>query len=46
VRSTGVDVETASSASSEVASFTCTVPEPKPVEKPFVFELPDPEDQA
>jgi alpha-L-rhamnosidase len=22
-------------------SFTCTVPEPKPVEKPFVFELPE-----
>jgi alpha-L-rhamnosidase len=22
-------------------SFACTVPEPKPIEKPFVFELPD-----
>jgi alpha-L-rhamnosidase len=24
-------------------AFTCDIPEPKPVEKPFVFELPDAE---
>ena len=26
--------------------FTCTIQEPKPVEKPFVLELPDAEENA